>query len=147
MPVDVHVAIEAPTDGFGVEDPAALIEQAVRATLEDRDVQDAELSVVLLDDDGMAALNRRWKDRDGPTDVLAFPLHEPGDPPLGDIYLGGPSALRQAAELGEPPARELARIAVHAALHVLGWDHPEDEREGSEMWQHQERILESIGRP
>ncbi|MFP4624359.1 MAG: rRNA maturation RNase YbeY, partial [Gemmatimonadota bacterium] len=108
-------------------------------------VEEGELSLTLLDDPAMAALNRRWKGRSGPTDVLAFSLHEPGQPIMGDVYLSVERAAAQAAELGEPPARELARLAVHGTLHVLGWDHPELGREGSEMWRHQERILAGLG--
>ncbi|MFW6330240.1 MAG: rRNA maturation RNase YbeY [Gemmatimonadota bacterium] len=125
-------------------DPA-VVERAARAALTDRGVEEGELSLTLLDDPAMAALNRRWKGRSEPTDVLAFSLHEPGQPIMGDVYLGVERAAAQAAELGEPPARELARLAVHGTLHVLGWDHPELGREGSEMWRHQERILAGLG--
>lgn len=121
------------------------VERAARAALEDRGITDGELSVTLLDDRQMTAMNRQWKRRDAPTDVLAFVLHEPGQPPLGDIYLGVERAEAQAAELSEPPLRELARLAVHGTLHILGWDHPAEDRETSEMWVHQERIVEALG--
>lgn len=133
--------------GIGGLDPAAVtavVERAARAALEARGVVDAELSLALLDDAAMTALNGRWKGRDIPTDVLAFALHENGDPPLGDVYLGWERAARQAAEMQEPVARELARLAIHGTLHVLGFDHPDDDRESSEMWGHQERILEAL---
>lgn len=133
--------------GIGELDPAAVtavVERAARAALEARGVVDAELSLALLDDAAMTALNGRWKGRDVPTDVLAFALHENGDPPLGDVYLGWERAARQAAEMQEPVARELARLAIHGTLHVLGFDHPDDDRESSEMWGHQERILEAL---
>ncbi len=68
----------------------------------------------------------------------------PDEPPVGDIYLGTERAIEQAAEQGEPPARELARLAVHGTLHVLGYDHPETDRESSEMWRHQERIVTGL---
>lgn len=129
----------------GIEDCLGVVERAARATAADRAIQEGELSITLLDDDGMAALNRDWLDRDGPTDVLAFALHQADDPPVGDIYLGVERALAQAAEEGEPPGRELARIAVHGTLHVLGWEHPETGREDSEMWRHQERIVAGLG--
>ncbi len=93
----------------------------------------------------MAALNREWKGRDAPTDVLAFALHEDGEPPLGDVYVGAERAVAQAADLGDSATRELARLAIHGTLHVLGWDHPEDDREASEMWEHQEAILDALG--
>lgn len=143
--VDVTGDDGAPHGAFGDAPPAELAERAARATLDDRGVAEGELSVALLDDGAMADLNRQWKGRDGTTDVLAFALHGEGEPPLGDVYIGWEQALRQAADEGEVPARELARLAIHGTLHVLGWDHPEEGRERSEMWQHQERILEELG--
>ena len=127
-----------------IEDGEAVVEQAARATAADRGVEEGELSLTLLDDDAMAALNRDWLERDGPTDVLAFALHGAGEAPVGDIYLGVDRAVAQAAEEEEPPRRELARLAVHGTLHVLGYDHPESGREQSEMWQHQERIVAEL---
>lgn len=122
----------------------AVVQHAARAALRDRDVEEGELSITLLDDAGMAALNQQWKGRDGPTDVLAFALHGEGEPLMGDVYLGVERAVSQAEELDEPAPRELARLAVHGTLHVLGFDHPEEGREESEMWRHQERILAEL---
>ena len=85
MPLRIEVNPEAPGSGGDV---ARAVERAAHAALEDRGVTDAELSITLMDDAGMTAMNREWKGRDAPTDVLAFPLHEPGQPPLGDVYLG-----------------------------------------------------------
>lgn len=144
MAVAVRVNPEA---GAGVDDAPAVVERAARATVEDRGIAAGELSLTLLDDAAMAALNRDWLDRDGPTDVLAFALHDEGEPVVGDIYLGIERAVAQAADEGESPGRELARLAVHGTLHVLGFDHPETDREESEMWQHQERILATLELP
>lgn len=128
-------------------DPASverIVVRAVRAVLSDRGVAEGELSVTLLDDAGMAALNREWKGQEEPTDVLAFALHAGEDPPLGDVYLGIERAREQAAAHDEPTGRELARLAIHGTLHVLGYDHPEEGREASELWRHQERILRAV---
>lgn len=141
MALEVRVS---PESAVGEPEWAAVVEQAARAAAEDRGVLDGELSLTLLDDDRMADLNREWLDRDGPTDVLAFALQEEGQPPVGDIYVGVERAVAQAEEEGEPAARELARLAVHGTLHVLGFDHPESERERSEMWEHQERIVAAL---
>lgn len=143
MTVALHInhggAAAADEPGAG-----AVVERAVRAALRDRGVEEGELSITLLDDEAMAGMNREWKGRDGPTDVLAFALHGEGEPPLGDVYLGVDRAAKQAMELGEPVSRELARLAIHGTLHVLGWEHPEERREMSEMWEHQERILRGV---
>ena len=72
-------------------------------------------------------------------------LFAEGELPVGDIYIGYDQARRQAAELAVPLSTELARLAIHGTLHVLGYDHPEqDAREGSEMWQRQETILKQV---
>lgn len=119
-----------------------------RAALAQEGVTRAELSLTLLDDASMRELNRQWLQRDDTTDVIAFPLWEEGDPPVGDVYIGWEAALRQAQENGCPLEEEVTRLAVHGSLHVLGWDHPEGpERTASPMWALQERIVGAISRP
>ena len=103
---------------------------------------DATISLTLVDDMMMRALNLQFLQRDHVTDVMAFPLYEPGQPMVGDVYIGFGQAYLQARELGIPVETELARLAIHGTLHVLGYDHPEDaRRESSEMWTLQEQIL------
>lgn len=122
-----------------------LVRRAALAVLEAEAVEDANISVALLDDDRIAELNRRYLDHEGPTDVLSFPLYGPGEDPAGDVYIGYEQALRQAKELGVPVSEELARLAVHGTLHVLGYTHPEgEEREGSELWRRQEAVLATV---
>lgn len=122
-----------------------LITRAARAVLAAHEIADAELSVTLLDDAAIADLNVRFLGCAGPTDVISFPLHAAGEAPLGDVYVGYEQALRQAAELEVPPEEELARLAIHGILHVLGYGHPEGrERESSPMWQVQETILREV---
>ena len=139
----VTVRVNAESDA-GVADAADVVERAARAAATDRGVESGELSLTLLDDARMAELNRDWLDREGPTDVIAFALHDQEEPPVGDIYVGAQRAVAQAEEEGEPAPRELARLAVHGTLHVLGYDHPETDREESEMWRHQERIVAAL---
>jgi len=126
-----------------------LLAAAVRAAFGALRISDAELSLTLLDDAGIADLNAAYLGHDGPTDVIAFALYEPGETPVGDVYIGFDQALRQAERLGIPPDQELARLAIHGTLHVLGFDHPAPAaaRESSEMWQLQERILAGVLEP
>jgi probable rRNA maturation factor len=125
--------------------PEALLENGCRLVLEVEGLRDGEISLTLLDDEGILELNRQYFGRDRPTDVIAFALHEPGDPVLGDVYLGFEQARRQADELGLSLDEELLRLAIHGVLHVLGRQHPETEdRFGSEMFREQEELLNRV---
>lgn len=125
-----------------------LLERAVRATLVAEGIEQAEISVALLGDAAIRALNREHLRHDRATDVISFALHGEGEPPLGDVYIGVDQARRQAAEAGVAEGEELVRLAVHGTLHVLGWDHPEDAdaRLGSRMWRRQEHLVAEVMR-
>jgi probable rRNA maturation factor len=123
----------------------ALVRRAVRTALMTERVPDAEISVTLLRDAAVAKLNRQWLGHQGATDVLSFPLYDQGERPVGDVYIGIDQARRQARELGVAVREELARLAIHGTLHVLGYDHPAGpKRVQSEMWRRQERILATV---
>lgn len=131
----------------GREELAAPLEAAVRAALEHHGVEAGELSLALLDDVAIRALNRDHLGHDHATDVLSFALWEEGDPVVvGDVYVGYQQALRQAAAEGIEPLEELQRLALHGTLHVLGHDHPEEPeaRAASEMYRLQERLLSGL---
>ncbi|CAN5757916.1 rRNA maturation RNase YbeY [soil metagenome] len=122
-----------------------ILTSAVRATLRREDVGEAEISITLLDDDEISAMNRDFLRHDGPTDVISFALFEDDETPVGDVYIGYHQAERQAAAAGIPLPEELARLSVHGVLHVLGYDHPPGaERTASPMWQTQEDIVRSV---
>lgn len=140
--------VEINLDEAGGEVPAGaewLLERAVRAAAAAEGVDAGEVSVTLLDDAGITELNQRFRGHDWPTDVLSFPLFDQGEPPVGDVYIGFPQAQRQASEHGVALEEELARLAVHGTLHVLGEEHPEgEERTQSGMWRLQEQIVASL---
>ena len=124
-----------------------LIKRAARAACAAAECADADLSVTLLGDDAIAELNDRFLAHPGPTDVLSFPLHEEGERPVGDIYIGIEQALRQAETHAVDPREEVASLAVHGTLHVLGHDHPDGEaRTRSRMWQIQEEVVANVMR-
>lgn len=117
----------------------------------------AELSVLLVDMTGMEQLHLHWMDEPGPTDVLAFPMDEldtarsaghdrdDDEPPpalLGDVVLCPQVAARQAQDAGHSLEDELHVLAIHGLLHLLGYDHG-DEDEAREMFAVQERLLSS----
>ena len=123
-----------------------MLARAARTALQTLSVTDAEISVALQDDAAISALNHEYLEHDGPTDVISFALHDDGDSPLGDVYIGFEQALRQAAALGVAPEEELMRLTVHGVLHVMGYEHPDgDERLQSDMWALQERIMTELG--
>ena len=118
----------------------ALLEAAVRRAIV-ADGRETELSVTLVDDAEIRRLNREYRGRDRPTDVIAFSLGSPEEP-LGDVYVGADQARRQAEALGVPLSEELVRLAIHGTLHVLGHDHPDgDGRFASSMYVLQEQLL------
>jgi probable rRNA maturation factor len=87
----------------------------------------AEVSVLFCGDRKIRSLNRRYRGKDRPTDVLAFPAESGGL--LGDIVISLPYASRRARRLGEPPAKEVGRLLLHGLLHLRGYDHETDRGE------------------
>jgi probable rRNA maturation factor len=127
-------------------------EAARREGVEQRTLQGkVALSVVITDDEAVQELNRQFRGVDAPTDVLAFGSGKegdfvtvPGEPAyLGDVVISYPRAVAQAEEYGHSISRELALLAVHGLLHLLGYDHV-SEAERTEMWAKQNEILESL---
>jgi probable rRNA maturation factor len=114
------------------------------------------LGLSLVDDAEIAALNRDWRQKEGPTDVLAFAAQEDaqfdslvaapiGEPlELGDIVISVETAARQAPEHDHSLEQELLFLASHGLLHLLGWDHPDD-ASLTAMLARQQRLLTSTG--
>lgn len=105
----------------------------------------ATISVTFVGRDRIRTLNQRYKGSTRVTDVLAFGLPQPGGGLAGDIYICVWRARQQARTHRVPVREEIMRLVVHGTLHVLGWDHPDDEtREESDMWRRQERYVRSL---
>jgi probable rRNA maturation factor len=110
-----------------------------------------ELSVVLVDEQAIRELNRRYLDNDEPTDVLAFPLMSPPEiaepdrgkiiaaEPLGDVVICIPVASRQAIQRGESRYEEIELLATHGLLHLLG--HDDETESGAELMHATEKQL------
>lgn len=96
---------------------------------------DMEVALLLIDEPTIAQLNQQHLGHDGPTDVLAFPIDEPGESPpagpaiLGDVVVCPAVAQRQARERGVTEHSELQLLTVHGILHLLGMDHAEPDEE------------------
>ena len=111
----------------------------------------AELSVLLVDSDAMAALHVQWMDEAGPTDVLSFPMdelrpgtddREPEPGLLGDVVICPQVAAEQAAKAGHQPEQELHLLCTHGILHLLGYDHADPDEE-KQMFDLQRDLLRS----
>jgi len=94
---------------------------------------DAELSIMLVSDREMRALNRRWRGHDRPTDVLSFPQDAGQGALLGDVVISVDTARRQAAERRTTLGREGERLLIHGLLHLLGYDHERSAAEARRM--------------
>lgn len=139
--LDVAVAVEAPWPDGNWEDLAG---KAVRAGMErtpygelaDLDAM-VEISVRLTSDDEVQTLNRQYRHKDKPTNVLSFPMVQPdllpslansddGEILLGDIALAHETCAREANERGVTLDAHAAHLIVHGTLHLLGHDHMND---------------------
>lgn len=110
----------------------------------------AELCVLLTDDAAIRELNRGWRGKDKPTNVLSFPACAPEQlakaPALGDVAVAWETLSREAADEGKPAGHHLAHLVVHGVLHLLGHDH-ETPSEAEAMEALEVRILAGMGIP
>jgi probable rRNA maturation factor len=112
---------------------------------------DASLSVALVNDAAIRALNREYRGKDKATDVLSFPLDdgpevEGGEALLGDVVISVDTAARQADDYDAPLQRELDRLLIHGILHLLGHDHVRA-GERRAMEREERRLADAIGMP
>ncbi len=141
----------------------ALLREVIPAVLEAEGIRfPCEVDVLFTDDEGIREINREQRNTDRATDVLSFPMFElsPGVPPgpsdvesdpetglvpLGDMALSVERAEAQGEEYGHGPRRELAYLAVHSVLHLLGYDHLDEGPMKAQMRTREEAILGSLG--
>lgn len=142
---------------------AALLRRVIPAALEAEGVAvPCEVDVLLIGDGGIHEINLEQRGVDAPTDVLSFPMFEftPGAPPqageaeldpdtgllpLGDMVISLERAGAQAREYGHSREREIAYLAVHSVLHLLGYDHMDDGPQKAQMRAREEFILGALG--
>ncbi len=131
-----------------------LIRRACIAVLREEKFRgDAEVSVTFVDNDQIRRLNAKFRDKDAETDVLSFPLGENGEYDinpatgaklLGDVVLSMEKAVAQAEEYEHSFEREVCYLTVHSMLHLLGYDHMNDE-EKAVMRMKEETVMSQIG--
>ncbi len=131
-----------------LEDIGAHLDQI----LEDLENEEAELNLVICDNEFIKNLNHQYRHKDYATDVLSFPAQESEeddldfvleqDPGLGDIILSLEKAEAQAREYGVSLEEETARLAIHGCLHLLGYDHETSVEDEKIMFDIQDDYLE-----
>ena len=132
------------------------VRRAISATLGEEDFSfPAEVSVTFCDNAYIKKLNKKYRNKNSHTDVLSFPMYDfpedegelfPGDEALslGDIVISVERAVEQAKELGNTFEREVAFLAIHSTLHLLGYDHERSAEEEEIQCQRQREIIESL---
>ena len=145
----IHVAV----DGIPAPLSRARAQKVVESALRAEKVRAALVSVAFVSDRAIAAMNAKHLRHPGKTDVISFGFDRPtkADPVVGDIYIAPGVASKNAKAERRPVREEMVRLLVHGTLHVLGYDHPDDDaRERSAMWRRQEELvrrLAPIARP
>lgn len=148
----VALAVESPA-WPSEADLEPLVERAVAAAIASAERvvgPSAEISIVLGDDTLMRRLNRDWRAKDKPTNVLSFPAVEPARlataPLLGDVVLGYETVAAEARSENKPLEHHLAHLVVHGVLHCLGFDH-ETDAEATDMERRETRALATLAIP
>lgn len=123
-----------------------ILEEYVHFVCKKEKIERAIFNIILVDDDEIHELNKNYRGVDRKTDVITFALEDgetfqnPEIRMLGDIYICIPVAYEQAEIYGHSRIREICFLATHGILHLLGYDHMEEEEEKI-MFDHQEELL------
>jgi probable rRNA maturation factor len=158
MSADLELTVEVTASCSGWQRDCAEAEtfvgRAARLTLARCNAPAAAIvDITLADDTAQQALNRTWRGKDSPTNVLAFPAADPALPVpvgapllLGDVVLAFETVKREAAEQDKPLADHLRHLVVHGVLHLLGYDHAEA-ADAAAMEAREISILAELGVP
>ncbi len=145
-----HVILVSIAQPFTSSVSEPWLENIARRVLDAEATPPCELSVAVTDDETVRSLNREYAGEDAVTDVLSFSQREgeefasppDGVPPLGEVIIAYPQAARQAKERSEATEAEVTRLLVHGILHLLGYDHAEQEEE-HRMRAREEELLQA----
>ena len=141
---------------IGYKDHIKLVEKLLQHAAKVENIEDgSEVSITFVTNDAIHEINREYRDKDQPTDVISFALEEMGEGEvaiigegiprvLGDIIISTDRTREQAEQFGHSFERELGFLAVHGFLHLLGYDHMNEEDE-KVMFGKQDEILLSYG--
>ena len=155
--MDYEIYVSREKRNLGHNNSAALIKKAAAMALRAEGVEQAIISVMLTDDEGIRSVNREFRGVDRATDVLSFPLNEltPGafdpadcetDPEtgavlLGDMMISVPRCAEQGEDFGHGYEREIMYLTVHSVLHLLGYDHVNEGEMKQQMRAREKEIM------
>lgn len=125
------------------------LDEVIKYTLKSENAIDAELDVIIVDNEYIHKINKEYRGVDRPTDVISFALEDEPDIKLdhrilGDIYISIDKAREQANEYGHSLKRELCFLTVHGVLHLLGYDHMKSKKDEEVMFGKQDKILNDL---
>ncbi|BDM65642.1 endoribonuclease YbeY [Shewanella sp. NFH-SH190041] len=145
MSLDLALDLQVATEGHTLPD-AAQFDTWVRTALGNT-MEQAELTIRIVDAEESQTLNRDYRGKDRPTNVLSFPFEAPPGielPLLGDLVICASVVENEAADQHKPLAAHWAHMVVHGCLHLLGYDHIED-AEAEEMEALETQLIQSLG--
>lgn len=121
-----------------------IVEKSIEAALKEIEfTDDYEVSVSFVGDNEIHELNRDYRGVDRTTDVLSFPMDDEFTNMLGDIVININKVIEQAKEYGHSEKREISYLTVHSTLHLMGFDH-EEEEDKKEMRAVEDRVMEKL---
>lgn len=132
-----------------LDDYFKVIKKVLKIGLKELEIKKVEFNIIIVDNNYIHDLNKKYRGIDRETDVISFALEDdktfnPKTRVLGDVYISLDKAISQADEYGHSLERELCFLAVHGMLHLLGYDHMEKSEEEI-MFKLQEKILDEAG--
>ena len=143
MAIKVNIEVEQ-TSAKGIK---ASCKKVLAKALEHLQVNNCTVTLILTNDEAIAKINKTYRNKKGPTDVISFAYREAPMPiidtqeHLGDIFISVDTAQRQAKEYNVSLQEELQRLIVHGVLHLLGYDHEKSSYKKRVMQKKEEEIL------
>ncbi len=134
------------------------VRKTAEAILNALECPDGELSVLIVDDPGIAELNREYLNREGPTNVIAFPMYDDNTASqaplpehgeniphmLGDVVISVDTARKEGGQAGISMEKRFVELLIHGILHLFGYDHEKDEQEALRMEDKSNALLEYV---
>ncbi|MEW6526330.1 MAG: rRNA maturation RNase YbeY [Spirochaetota bacterium] len=128
----------------------AFCKKIIAAVVKSQEVDNVVVTLIITNDEAIAHINKTYRKKKGPTDVISFAYREAPMPHvttkehLGDIFISLETAQRQAIEYGVPLKEELKRLLIHGVLHLLGYDHEKSSYKKRKMQKKEKEIMQTI---